>query len=228
MFFGSPAILVMDVETKFPGGANHPDYIPKNYDGKFRGPVQLRFALGNSINLPAVKLTALVGVRKILETAYDLGLSTLKPTSENENRLGLSITLGGGEVKLLELTSAYGVFATGGIRYEPLAILKVSDINDKTLFEHKKTSGKRVLAEDVSFLVNHILLDNIARKEVFGERSYLVIPGKTVSVKTGTTDDKKDNWAIGYTPYAVAGVWVGNNGNTPMDPRGVPSSNGSI
>ena len=215
----TPATLIMDVETKFPGGTNLPDYIPKNHDGKFRGPVQLRFALGNSINLPAVKLTALVGIRKILETAYELGLSTLKPTSENENRLGLSITLGGGEVKLLELTSAYGVFATGGIRYEPLAILKVTDTNDKILFEHKKTSGKRVLAEDVSFLVNHILLDNIARQEVFGERSYLVIPGKTVSVKTGTTDDKKDNWAIGYTPYAVAGVWVGNNDNTPMDPR---------
>lgn len=215
----TPATLIMDVETKFPGGANLPDYIPKNYDGKFRGPVQLRFALGNSINVPAVKLTALVGIRKILETSYDLGLSTLKPTAENENRLGLSITLGGGEVKLLELTSAYGVFAASGIRHEPLSILKVTDTNDKTLFEHKKTSGKRVLAEDVSFLVNHILLDNIARKEIFGERSYLVIPGKTVSVKTGTTDDKKDNWAIGYTPYAVAGVWVGNNDNTPMDPR---------
>ena len=215
----TPSTLIMDVETKFPGGADQPDYIPKNYDGKFRGPVQLRFALGNSINMPAVKLTALVGIRKILEKSYDLGLSTLKPTAENENRLGLSLTLGGGEVKLLELTSAYGVFATGGIRHEAVSILKVSDTNDKTLFEHKKTSGKRVLAEEVAFLVNHILLDNIARKEVFGERSYLVIPGKTVSVKTGTTDDKKDNWTIGYTPYAVAGVWVGNNDNTPMDPR---------
>ncbi|KKS98389.1 MAG: 1A family penicillin-binding protein [Candidatus Gottesmanbacteria bacterium GW2011_GWA2_43_14] len=215
----TPASLIMDVETKFPGGTDKPDYIPKNYDGKFRGPVQLRFALGNSINVPAVKLTALVGIREILETAYNMGLTTLEPTRDNENRLGLSITLGGGEVRLLELTSAYGVFATGGIKYEPVSILKVSDTNDKTLFEHKKMSGKRVLGEDVSFLVSHILLDNVARRDVFGERSYLVIPGKTVSVKTGTTDDKKDNWAVGYTPYAVAGVWVGNNDNSPMDPR---------
>lgn len=215
----TPSSLVMDVETKFPGGANNPDYIPKNYDGKFRGPVQLRFALANSINIPAVKLTALVGVRDILETAGELGLSTLTPTRENESRLGLSITLGGGEVSLLELTNAYGVFANKGVKNDIVSVLEVSDASGKMLFEHKKTNGKRVLGEDVTFLVSHILLDNNARAEVFGERSYLVIPGKTVAVKTGTTDDKKDNWTLGYSPSFVTGVWVGNNDNTAMDPK---------
>jgi len=215
----TPSTVIMDVETKFPGGIGKPDYIPKNYDNKFRGPVQLRFALGNSINLPAVKLTALVGIRDILETAHNMGIKTLEPTKQNESRLGLSITLGGGEVTLFDLTSAYSVFATGGVKNEPVVILKVTDASGKTVFEHKKTDGKRILSEEVSFLVSHILLDNNARKDVFGERSYLNISGKTVAVKTGTTDDKRDNWTVGYTPDFTLGVWVGNNDNSEMDPR---------
>src|SRR3989338_6070033 len=101
----------MDVETHFPGGEDKPDYIPKNYDGKFRGPVQIRFALGNSINMAAVKITALVGIRDILKTSYDMGLTTLEPTQEKVQNLGLSLVLGGGEVRLLDLAGAYGVFA---------------------------------------------------------------------------------------------------------------------
>ena len=215
----TPSSLIMDVETKFPGGEGKPDYIPKNYDNKFRGPIQLRFALGNSINIPAVKLTALVGIRDILATAYEMGVSTLKPTAENERRLGLSITLGGGEVTLIDLTYAYGVLVTGGIKQTPIAILQVKDTDGKILYENKKTSGKKVLDEDIAFLISHILSDNNARKDVFGERSYLNIAGKTVAVKTGTTDDKRDNWTVGYTPSVVAGVWVGNNDNSAMNPQ---------
>ncbi|MBI5465120.1 PBP1A family penicillin-binding protein, partial [Candidatus Gottesmanbacteria bacterium] len=215
----TPATLLMDVETHFPGGEGKPDYIPKNYDGKFRGPIQVRFALGNSINEAAVKMQAMVGTKDVLITAADLGISTLKPTPETLSRVGLSLTLGGGEVRLSDLTSAFAVFAFGGIRHEPISILKVQDSRGKTLFETKPASGKRVLTPEISFLVSHILLDNNARQEVFGPRSWLVVPGKTVSVKTGTTDDKRDNWTIGYTGSVVVGVWVGNNDNSPMDEK---------
>lgn len=215
----TPSSLLMDVETHFPGGALQKDYIPKNYDNKFRGPIQIRMALANSINVPAVKMTALVGIKDILKTSYDLGLSTLAPTDKNVENLGLSLTLGGGEVKLLDLVPAYGVFATGGIKNELVSILKVTDNTGKTLYVHKKTAGKRVLGQDVSFLISDILSDNQGRRDVFGERSYLYIPGRTVAVKTGTTDDKRDNWTVGFTPSVAVGVWVGNNDNSEMDPR---------
>lgn len=215
----TPSSLLMDVETKFPGGRENEDYVPKNYDGKYRGPVQLRHALGNSINIPAVKLTALVGIRDILKQAYDMGITTLAPTEGNINRLGLSLTLGGGEVRLIELTLAFGVFATSGVKNELYVIEKVTDTGGKVLYEHKKTNGRTVLSADIAFLINHILSDNNARKEIFGENSYLVIPGKTVAAKTGTTDDKRDNWTVGYTPHFVTGVWVGNNDNSPMNPK---------
>lgn len=221
----TPATVLMDTETHFPGGASQKDYVPKNYDGKFHGPMQLRYALGNSINVVAVKTLALVGVKEALETAYEMGLITLKPDWQTMSRVGLSLTLGGAEVHLLDLTSSFGVFATGGIRHEPIAILKVENSSGKTIFENRPDSGKRVLSEQVSFLVSSILADNGARKDVFGENSWLVINGKTVAVKTGTTDDKRDNWTIGYsqkssayTPQYVVGVWVGNNDNSPMDP----------
>lgn len=211
--------VLMDVDTKYPSGdPSKPEYNPKNYDEKFRGPVQLRFALGNSINTIAVKVTALIGIRDVLRTAYDMGLNTLEPTQENTNRFGLAITLGGAEVKLLELTSAFGVFATGGIRHDPIAILKVEDSKGKVIFEHKPSSGRRVLGEDVAYLVSDILSDNDARRDVFGTRSHLVIPGATVAVKTGTTDDKRDNWTVGYTKTMAVGTWVGNNDNSPMHP----------
>ncbi|MFH0863730.1 MAG: PBP1A family penicillin-binding protein [Candidatus Gottesmanbacteria bacterium] len=214
----TPATLIMDVDTHFPGGEGKPDYIPKNYDDKYRGPIQVRYALANSINVVAVKMLAMVGIKDALTTAYDLGLSTLKPNDDTFRRVGLSLTLGGGEVKLLDITSAFGSFATGGIRHEPLSILKVQDNDGKTLLENKPTSGTRVLSNEISFLISSILSDNEARKEVFGSNSLLVIPNKTVSVKTGTTDDKRDNWTIGYTPSYVTGVWVGNNDNSPMNP----------
>ncbi|MBI4058143.1 hypothetical protein HY408_00080 [Candidatus Gottesmanbacteria bacterium] len=154
----------------------------------------------------------------MLDLAYQMGLSTLEPTTDNLRRFGLSVTLGGGEVKLIDLAYAYGVFANGGVKSEPVAILKVVDQKGKTLFEHKATSGKRVLGEDISFLITSILSDNDARKEVFGERNHLNIPGKYVFAKTGTTDDKRDNWTIGGTRNRIVGTWVGNNDNSPMHP----------
>lgn len=214
----TPATVLIDVKTVFPtqGGK---DYIPENYDGKFRGPIQLRFALGNSINIPAVKLLAMVGIENFLRKAYELGLTTFAPTQENLKRFGLSITLGGGETTLLDLTSAFSVFASGGIKKETTAILEISDFKGQTIFKQVRTKEKRVLSEEVAFLISHILSDNNARIEVFGPRSYLNIPGKTVAVKTGTTDDKRDNWAIGFTKSITVGVWVGNNDNSKMDPR---------
>lgn len=215
----TPAYVLMDVATEFPGGGGQPLYKPVNYDGKFRGPVQIRFALGNSINLPAVKMLALVGVKNMLRTAYDSGIKSLEPTDENLKRFGLAITLGGGEVRLLELASGYATLADSGKYHELRPILKVEDRNGKVLEEAKEVKSKEVLGRDISFLVSHILSDNNARSLVFGPASLLNISGKTVAVKTGTTDDKRDNWAIGYTPSAVVGVWVGNNDNSPMNPQ---------
>lgn len=206
--------LLMDVPTTFPGGSNNPDYVPVNYDGKHRGPIQLRYALGNSINIPAVKLLAMVGIKDVLKTATELGITTLPPTQETLNRVGLSLTLGGGEVKLLDLTSAYSTFANNGYQISPISILKVEDVNGKVLEETKFSKGKRVLTEEQAFLINNILSDNNARKDVFGPNSLLNIAN--VMVKTGTTNDKRDNWTIGGNGNAMVGVWVGNNDNSPM------------
>lgn len=207
--------LLMDTQTTFiiPG---QPDYKPVNYDGKFHGSLQVRYALGNSINVPAVKMLAMVGLKDMLTTAYEMGITTLEPSVENLRRLGFSVTLGGGEVRLLELTGAYSAFANNGLKIEPISILKVTDKDGKVLEEHKPVSGKRVLKSEEAFLVSHILSDNSARLLTFGERSALVVPGRTVAVKTGTTDDKRDNWTVGWTPQIVVGVWVGNNDNSPM------------
>ncbi len=213
------ATVLMDVDTKYPSGdPKKPEYNPKNYDSKFRGPVQLRYALGNSINTVAVKVSALVGIRDVLRLGYDMGLTTLEPTDEHIKQFGLSLTLGGGEVTLLDITSAFGVFATQGNRHDPVSLLKVEDPRGKVLYEYKPTPARSVVAPDLAYLISDILSDNDARKDVFGPKSYLVVSGKTVAVKTGTTDDKRDNWTVGYTPSVVVGTWVGNNDNSPMNP----------
>jgi 1A family penicillin-binding protein len=212
----TPSTLIMDVATEFRAGAGQPMYTPENYDGKYRGPIQVRYALGNSINIPAVKMLGMVGIPEMLKTAYDLGITSLEPTKETLSRVGLSVTLGGGEVRLIDLTSAYGAFANGGFRVEPISILKVEDLEGKVLEETKIKNGKRVLSEGEAFLIADILSDNSARTDVFGPNSLLNIPGRKVAVKTGTTNDKRDNWALGGTPQVVVGVWVGNNDNSPM------------
>lgn len=213
----TPASILMDVETKFPGGTGQKDYAPKNYDLKWHGPLQLRYALGNSINMSAVKLLASVGVKDMLTLADEMGLTTLSPTQENMSRFGLSVTLGGGEIRMLDLAAAYGVFATGGIKQDSVSILKVADQKGKVLFEYKPGTGKRVLGEDISFLITNILSDNDARKIEFGTSSQLNISGKSVFVKTGTTDDKRDNWTFGGIKSRIVGTWVGNNDNSPMN-----------
>jgi len=208
--------LLMDVPTEFPGGVNQPPYNPVNYDGKYRGPLQVRYALGNSINIAAVKMLAQVGIEDTLETAYDLGITTLAPTKETLSRVGLSLTLGGGEVRLLELTGAYSAFMNGGFKVEPIALLKVEDNDGKTLEEVKPKKGKRVLTPEAAYLIADILSDNSAREAIFGLNSQLNIAGKTIAVKTGTTNDRRDNWTVGGNSQALVGVWVGNNDNSEM------------
>ncbi|MDA1317112.1 MAG: transglycosylase domain-containing protein [bacterium] len=207
--------VIMDVKTTFPN-VEDDDYIPKNYDNKYLGPVQMRFALGNSRNVPAVKMLAMVGIRNFLQQAYDMGLDSLEPTNETIADLGLSASLGGGATTLLDLVQAYGVFARGGSRVEPYGILEITDFNGKTIYKQKNAKAKEVLPKEVAFIISHILSDNNARFDTFGATSYLNVPGRTVAVKSGTTDDKRDNWAVGYTNSIVLGVWVGNNDNKPM------------
>ena len=212
----SASFLIMDVPTEFPGGVGQPPYKPVNYDGKYRGPIQLRYALGNSINIPAVKVLALVGIKETLETAYSLGLNSLEPTSETLSRVGLSLTLGGGEVRLLELTGAYSAFANQGFRVDPTAILKIEDSKGKVLEDNKPKKGKRVLTPEQAYMIFDILSDNQARTLVFGPNSQLNISGRQIMVKTGTTNDKRDNWTIGGNKQVMVGVWVGNNDNSQM------------
>lgn len=212
----TPASVIVDVETEFPGKDENTPYIPGNYDGEEHGPLHLREALASSINIPAVKLLALVGVRDVLSQAYKMGMSSLEPTQANMSRLGLSMALGGGEVKLLEMSAAYGAFANGGFKVEPGFILKVEDADGEVLFEKKKVKRSRVLDEKVAFLMNSILSDNQARLITFGENSYLNLGSRSVAVKTGTTNDLRDNWTVGWTSDVVVGVWVGNNDNSPM------------
>ncbi|MDP3973897.1 MAG: PBP1A family penicillin-binding protein [Candidatus Daviesbacteria bacterium] len=209
--------LYMDVKTEFPGG-DRPSYIPVNYDGQYHGPVQMRYTLGNSYNIPAVKNLALVGVKDVMELGYRMGLLNWEPTEENVNSVGLSLTLGGREVRLLDLTSAFATLANKGSQKDPISILSVEDNKGKKLFEYHENEGRKVLDPAIAFIISDILSDNGARTAAFGANSVLNISGKSVAVKTGTTDEKRDNWAVGYTPSFVVGVWVGNNDNSQMSP----------
>lgn len=214
------ATLLFDAETEFPGeNPAIPSYKPVNYDGEFRGPVQLRFALGNSLNVPAVKMLAQVGLQPVMKQAYAMGIENWEPTESAMRNVGLSLVLGGREASLLEITSAYSALANKGTLLPPFSIEEVKDSRGKTLYKNKRQNGVKVLDEGVAFIISHILLDDNARSDAFGRYSKLNISGKTVSVKTGTTDQKRDNWAVGYTPSYVTGVWVGNNDNTPMNPK---------
>ena len=192
-------------------------YCPKNYDGTYHGLTQTRFALGNSFNIPAVKILALNGIDNFINFARDMGLTTF----EDPSRYGLSLTLGGGEVRPYDMSVAFGVFANDGIKEELIAVTKVEDWKGKVLeevkLEDKKLSGEKVLDVGTTFLISHMLHDNNARTQAFGPSSFLNVKGHPeVSVKTGTTNDRKDNWTIGYTKQIVAVVWVGNNDNTSM------------
>lgn len=232
----TPASIFLDVRTCFSPAGAPKQYCPGNYDGSFHGPVRLRTALGSSYNIPAVKMTGMIGVENFIASASALTLSTFT----QPERYGLSIGLGGGEVRMTEMTQAFSVFANQGKVRKLNSILKVIDKNNKTIYEFKDPNfvanvkesvkspnflaipGKQVFSRETTYLVSHILLDNSARAPAFGTASELVIPKKAVSVKTGTTNDLKDNWTIGYTPNFLTAVWVGNNDNTQMK-RGLVS-----
>ncbi|OGH39119.1 MAG: hypothetical protein A3B44_01700 [Candidatus Levybacteria bacterium RIFCSPLOWO2_01_FULL_38_21] len=205
----------IDRRVCFPN-PGHPPYCPVNYDGKFHGVLQVRQALANSINIPAVKMLKLNGVPKMIATASAMGITTFNDPS----RYGLSLTLGGGEVTMVDMATAFGVFANGGYKIPLHPILKVTDSKGKVLEEYKPPPspifGKKILPEGVAFIISDILSDNQARAMEFGTNSPLRIGNLPVAVKTGTTNDFRDNWTIGYAPSYVVVVWVGNNDNTPM------------
>lgn len=190
-----------------------PDYVPVNYDGKFHGNVTLRQALANSYNIPAVKLAAVLGPKNIVEFGKMLGLSSWNV----DDAYGLSVTLGGKEVTMIELISVYATLAREGVHKDLNSIISVESASGDYLYAYKKQEGDRVLSNEVAYIISHILSDNSARSAAFGLNSGLNIPGYSVAVKTGTTDNKRDNWTFGYTPSFVVGVWVGNNDNTAMN-----------
>lgn len=200
----TPATILKDRPTTF--GKN---YSPQNYDRKFRGNVTARRALANSLNVPSVDVLSKVGVEQVIDVGKRLGITTLGDPSQ----YGLSLVLGTAEIKLLDLTSAYGVFANNGYKNNPVSILSITDKRGQTVFEYAP-NPEFVLGPENTFLISSILSDNKTRSEVFGN---VLDISKPASVKTGTTEDYKDSWTVGYTPSLAVGTWVGNNDNKPMD-----------
>jgi len=234
----TPASVLLDIPTCF-RVTGQPLYCPKNYDYTHHGPVQVRYALGNSYNIPAVKTLALNGVEDMIATASAMGITTFT----DPNRYGLSLTLGGGEIKMVDMATAFGTLANQGVKVPLQPILKIQNYRSEVLEEynpqetidsldfffneshpesntlkHNQNGLIRALNREPAYLVSHILQDNTARIAAFGGNSELVIRDQIVSAKTGTTNDLRDNWTIGYTPEFLTTVWVGNNDNTPMNP----------
>lgn len=227
----NPGSVLIDTPTCFtsPG---QPQYCPKNYDGSFKGPVTIRSALGNSLNIPAVKGLRIIGVEEFMKQATRMGITTWTDPS----RYGLSLTLGGGEVRMIDLVQTFSVVANMGVKTPLTPILKIEnykgelleeidieqrkkDLATLTEYDAEESLGEleRVLDKGPSYMTADIMQDNNARVQAFGSRSELVIPGKQVSVKTGTTNDLKDNWTVGFTPEYLVMTWVGNNDSTPMN-----------
>ncbi len=227
----TPASVFIDAATCFPSVGK--PYCPKNYEGGFNGPTQIRFALGNSNNIIAVKVLSLNTVDSFIASSSAFLIESFR---KDPSRYGLSLTLGGGEMPMYELAQAYSALSNRGKPRKVQSILKIVDPRGKVLYKfddpnyqkdvkkpiqmpnYLAMGGKRAISEETSYLISHILLDNNARTQAFGPTSELVVKGHgAVSVKTGTTDEKRDNWTIGYTPNFLAAVWVGNNDNTPMN-----------
>jgi penicillin-binding protein 1C len=219
----TPSTLLWDVRSEFPpsGDPNDPrePYIPVNYDERYHGPVTVRSALANSYNIPAVKTLQYVGIYDnpgttsedgLVAMAHRLGLHSL-----TRNDYGLSLTLGGGEVSLLEMVGAYSVIANGGRKIEPVAITRIEDHFGNVVYQHDPPVGEQVIRLEHAFLISSILSDNQARTPAFGPNSVINLPFHAAA-KTGTTNDFRDNWTIGYTPDLVVGTWVGNADYTPM------------
>lgn len=218
----TPNTVLFDVPTEFQStcdpygkaktGSQDKCYSPNNYDGLYVGPINLRNALAQSRNIPSVQLLYLTKIEDSLKTAKNMGIKTLG----SANTYGLTLVLGGGEVSLLDMTSAYGVFATEGIRYEPQSVLRVEDAKGVVLEEFKPVGGQRVLSENSARIISDILSDNVARTPLFGANSFIYFGSTDVAGKTGTTNNNKDAWMMGYNPNIAVGVWSGNNDNTPM------------
>lgn len=213
----TPATILYDVVTNFDTGSGTP-YQPNNYDLGERGPVSMKMALAGSLNIPAVKAVYLTGLDNVINLAEKLGYSSLK----DKDRFGLSIVLGGAEVKLYEHVGAYAAFAQDGTRHPLTPILKIEDKNGRVLYEHKD-KPEVVMDQQIARQINDILSDDSARAYIFGRGSKLTLPGRPVAAKTGTTNDYHDAWTIGYTPSLVTGVWVGNSNNDEMK-RGADGS----
>lgn len=207
----SPAKIIWDVETEVPLEEGK-IYRPQNYDGEFHGPVRLRDALANSYNIPAIKLLAEVGIAETLDTAHRMGIRGLQ---KEPSYYGLSLTLGGGEVTLLDLTTAYATLSNGGGYVPPQAILWVADSEGNVIYEYEPPAPEPALDPRVAYLVTDILSDNEARTPEFGPESALKV-SQPAAAKTGTTNDFRDNWTLGYTPYLTVGVWAGNSDNSRM------------
>ena len=222
----TPNTILWDVKTEFNPNCNPNGddlgvtcYNPQDYDGLNRGPITIRKSLAGSLNIPSVKLLYLAGIQDSISLAKDMGISTLT----NVDNYGLSLVLGGGEVNLLEITSAYGIFGADGNYSKPISILKIEDFNGNILEENKE-QPRKVLDTQTARLINNILSDNDARSYMFGPNSVLHIPGYDVAVKTGTTQNYKDGWTIGYTPFISIGVWIGNNNNQETKDSGIGSA----
>jgi 1A family penicillin-binding protein len=217
----TPSTVVFDLKTQFSTAcaptnfsSEPPCYSPENFDLKFHGPISMRDALAQSMNIPAVKTLYLAGVTDALQMAQKLGITTLTDAS----RYGLTLVLGGGEVSLLEMTGAYSVFANDGVRNPPTGILRVED-RDGAVLEEYTDKSERVLEPEIARQMNDVLSDNVARTPEFGADSPLNFPEFKVADKTGTTNDYRDVWIIGYTPGVAVGAWAGNNNNSPMQKK---------
>lgn len=209
---GFTAATILDDSPITFSAAGSPTYSPVNYDGKFHGLVSLRKAFANSFNIPAVKTLNQIGIPVMVDLGKKMGITTWN----DPGSYGLSITLGGADIKMLDMSSVYGVLANSGKRVDINPILKITDPSGNILEEKNNIQSAQVLDPGVTFIIGNILSDNAARSLEFGINSPLLIPNHTVAVKTGTSDDKRDNWTLGYTPSYVVAVWVGNNDNSPM------------
>ena len=216
-----PETVVFDTKTQFSTNCAPNDftdtgdcYSPENFDNKFRGPMTLRSALAESINIPALKVLYLAGIKDTLTTAKSMGISTLG----DANQYGLTLVLGGGEVTPLDMTTAYAVFANKGTYNPYTPILEIKD-KDGNVIEKFNPQPKEVLPKQTTLLITDILADNNARIPSYGANSPLYFPGRDVAVKTGTTNNYRDVWTIGYTPNVAVGAWAGNNDNTPMEKK---------
>jgi len=202
----TPNTLLYDLNTDFGGG-----YKPKNYDKSQHGPVTMRQSLAMSLNINAVKTLYLAGIDDTIELSQKMGITTLE-----KGKFGLALVLGGGEVKLLDETAAFSVFANDGLKQKKTPILKITDSNGKVIEEFKQGKREQVLGKEVARNINSILSDNEARSPVFGSKSSLYLGSRPAAVKTGTTQEYRDGWTVGYTPSLACGVWAGNNDNSKM------------